>query len=138
LRNEAGKESGTLAFGEPFTIEVALRCPAHVPVEDISIVVGIDSWADQTRLASCASEDRGLNVRLEPGGQRRYVLRFQDPCLAPGNYAITLALRTGRQSILDRVPQCLAFEVMDVAHPGRVLPSFLAGAFRLNPEWEEG
>lgn len=138
LRSSGGDETTALAFGEPFTLEVTLRCPATEPVEDISIVVGIDSWADQTRLASCASEDRGLIVRMAPGERRRFVLNFDDPCLAPGNYAITLALRTGRQSILDRVPQCLAFEVMDVPHPGRVLPSFLAGAFRLNPEWEEG
>ena len=125
-----------LKFNQPFYVKVAVESLSERKIESMSLIFGVDSAGDHARLASCSSEEKGAQFDLSPHERVELLLKFEQPLLAPGRYAFTVVVRKSVAQVLDRVPQCLYFDVMDVGYDQNTLKSFLAGSFRLDPSWD--
>ncbi|MEM6531799.1 MAG: ABC transporter ATP-binding protein [Myxococcota bacterium] len=123
----------SLHIGEPFSIDVDAEALAPGPYADLNLVLGLNSL-DGTRVASCSSGEAG--VELDFGESRRLACRatFSDVVLNPGRYSVTLVLRSGIE-VIDRLPECLYLDVLDVPHGDLDVRTALAGFFRLRPHW---
>jgi lipopolysaccharide transport system ATP-binding protein len=132
LYNAAGEVSSLLRYGEPFSVE--LSGYSHRNFEQVGAIVGIDT-PESIRVVTSTSEDSGLVYNLRPGQQFRIRADFQNLPLNVGDYAVTIALRTGRV-VLDRVPTCLRFELLDSPYEGtRLIHSKAYGLLRFAAKW---
>ena len=120
-------------FGEDFRLRVRFRSIA--PVLHAGVGIGIDDIYG-SRLMTFNSDESGVAVNTEPGGEYTFDLCVPRPCLNPGRYSLSCAVLSGGQ-VLDFVMNATAFDVLplDDASGAHIEPSEGAGPIRLPHSW---
>ena len=89
-----------------------------------------------SRLMTFNSDESGVTVTTERGGDYTIDLCVPRPCLNPGRYSLSCAVLSGG-TILDFVPNATAFDVLplDDASGAHIEPTEGAGPIRLPCSW---
>jgi len=135
LYDSAGNPTDSIAFGEPFTVELA--CKALKRIEDVSFLVGIDSLYEQ-RIVTVTSLEDGKIFSANPGDEVRGRLKVKTLLLKPGIYSLTLGLFATNMGI-DRVPDASRLEISDVSYSKKHMhiSQITVGMIQMiNPEWQ--
>jgi lipopolysaccharide transport system ATP-binding protein len=135
LYDSAGNLTDSIAFGEPFTVELA--CKALKRIEDVSFLVGIDSLYEQ-RIVTVTSLEDGKIFFANPGDMVRGRLKVNTLLLKPGIYSLTLGLFATNMGI-DRVPDASRLEISDVSYSKEHMhiSQITVGMIQMiDPEWE--
>ncbi len=127
-----GEVSNLVRYGEPFALEVAGE--SHDSVEEAATIIGIDSM-EGIRVVTCTSEDKDLFYRLRAGRPFRIRVNIRGLPLNVGSFSVTVAMRSGR-TVLDRVPACLHFQVLESPYEGMRLNSKAGGFLRFPADWQ--
>jgi lipopolysaccharide transport system ATP-binding protein len=120
-------------FGEDFRLR--LRFHSIAPVLHAAVGVGIDDMYG-SRLMTFNSDESGVTITTERGGEYTVDLCVPRPCLNPGRYSLSCAVLSGGQ-ILDFVSNATAFDVLpiDEASGAHIEPTEGAGPIRLPCTW---
>jgi lipopolysaccharide transport system ATP-binding protein len=120
-------------FGEDFRLRVRFRSIA--PVLHAAVGIGIEDMYG-SRLMTFNSDESGVTVTTERGGDYTIDLCVPRPCLNPGRYSLSCAVLSGG-TILDFVPNATAFDVLplDDASGAHIEPTEGAGPIRLPCSW---
>jgi lipopolysaccharide transport system ATP-binding protein len=120
-------------FGEDFRLRIRFRSIA--PVLHASAGIGIDDMYG-SRLMTFNSDESGVTITTERGGDYAVDLCVPRPCLNPGRYSLSCAVLSGG-TVLDFVPNATAFDVLplDDASGAHIEPTEGAGPIRLPCSW---
>ncbi|HXB26054.1 MAG TPA: ABC transporter ATP-binding protein [Gemmatimonadaceae bacterium] len=120
-------------FGEDFRLRIRFRSIAAVL--HAAVGIGIDDMYS-SRLMTFNSDESGVTVHTERGGDYTIDLCVPRPCLNPGRYSLSCAVLSGGQ-ILDFVANATAFDVLplDDASGAHIEPTEGAGPIRLPCSW---
>ena len=120
-------------FGEDFRLRIRFRSIA--PVLHAAVGIGIEDMYG-TRLMTFNSDESGVTVSTERGGDYTIDLCVPHPCLNPGRYSLSCAVLSGGQ-VLDFVANATAFDVLplDDASGAHIEPTEGAGPIRLPCSW---
>jgi lipopolysaccharide transport system ATP-binding protein len=120
-------------FGED--LRLRLRFHSIAPVLHAAVGVGIDDMYG-SRLTTFNSDESGVTMTTERGGEYTVDLCVPRPCLNPGRYSLSCAVLSGGQ-ILDFVSNATAFDVLplDDASGAHIEPTEGAGPIRLPCAW---
>jgi len=135
LYDSAGNPTDSIAFGEPFTVELA--CKALKRIEDVSFLVGIDSLYEQ-RIVTVTSLEDGKIFSANPGDEVRGRLKVNTLLLKPGIYSLTLGLFATNMGI-DRVPDASRLEISDVSYSKKhmhISQITLGMIQMIDPKWQ--
>jgi lipopolysaccharide transport system ATP-binding protein len=122
-----------VAFGEPFTIELACRAVSRV--EDVSFLVGIDSLYEQ-RIVTITSLEAGQLFSADAQDTTTGRLTITNLLLKPGIYSLTVGLFRLNEGI-DRVPSAARIEVSDIAKKHAHVDQVTVGFLQVpNPRWD--
>lgn len=111
IYDSTGMSTDTLAFGEPFAVEIV--CKVLKAIEDVSFLIGVESIYEQ-RIVTITSLEAGKLFRADAGELVRGCLKVENLLLKPGAYSLTLGLFIANKGI-DRVPQVVRFQISEVS-----------------------
>lgn len=117
IYNSQNQITNTLAFGEPFSIEVTCRILKQV--EGVSFLIGIETIYEQ-RIVTITSLEADELFSAESGNMIRGKLKVEKLLLKPGEYTLTCGLFATNKGI-DRVPQAMRFQISDVSFDPKYL-----------------
>jgi len=120
-------------FGEDLRLRIRFRSIA--PILHAAVGVGIDDMYG-SRLVTFNSDESGVTLTTERGGEYAVDLCVPRPCLNPGRYSLSCAILSGGQ-ILDFVSNATAFDVLplDDASGAHIEATEGAGPIRLPCTW---
>jgi lipopolysaccharide transport system ATP-binding protein len=120
-------------FGEELRLRIRFRSIS--PVLHAGVGVGIDDMYG-SRLMTFNSDESGVTMTTERGGEYAVDLCVPRPSLNPGRYSLSCAILSGGQ-ILDFVSNATAFDVLplDDASGAHIEPTEGAGPIRLPCSW---
>jgi len=133
ILNSLGNVNSNLRLGEPFSVH--LEVIAETSYEDLSLVVGIDS-ADQTRITTAISSDFGKHFSVAPHRLLQVNVTFDQIVLYPGNYFVSIAIRSGRRS-LDTLMYINKFQVSLLTYGDTLIHNNSAGMVKTQAQWIE-
>jgi lipopolysaccharide transport system ATP-binding protein len=120
-------------FGEDLRLRIRFRSIA--PVLHAAVGVGVDDMYG-SRLMTFNSDESGVTLTTERGGDYTFDLCVPRPCLNPGRYSLSCAVLSGGQ-VLDYIANATAFDVLplDDASGAHIEPTEGAGPLRLPCSW---
>ena len=131
--NSEYEKSDTLLLGEPFSI--SLEVITQEFYRDLAVVIGIDSML-RTRITTVKSDSKGNLFDVSPGSVLEIVAHFPDLELYPGDYLITLSIRTGKIP-LDTLWYVQKFRVSELAYKNKRPHNDSWGLVRTNVDWQQ-
>jgi len=132
VTNSKGVVGNNIKYGEPFGLDI--EAVPYEQLKDLSVVVGIDS-SNAVRITTVASEFAGMLFDASPGNLLRARVMFNDLCLNPGRYTITISVRVGNDG-LDLVTNAGWFDVVEAAHSLENTATSLWGVIHTPVVWE--
>jgi len=119
--------------GEDLRLRIRFRSIA--PIHHAGVGVGIDDMYG-SRLMTFNSDESGVTLTTERGGDYMFDLCVPRPCLNPGRYSLSCAVLSGGQ-VLDYIANATAFDVLplDDASGAHIEPTEGAGPIRLPCSW---
>jgi lipopolysaccharide transport system ATP-binding protein len=120
-------------FGEDFRLRIRFR--SITPVLHAAAGIGIEDMYG-TRLMTFNSDESGVSITTERGGDYTIDLCVPRPYLSPGRYSLSCAILSGGQ-ILDFLANATAFDVLplDDASGAHIEPTEGAGPIRPPCSW---
>lgn len=113
LRNNAGQATDHLGFGEPFTVELAVK--VEKSVEDVKLAFAIQSALGFALFNSFQNES-DLPSSYEPG-RYTFCAKVENNPFAPGLYEISLG--ANGPAVTDWIPTAMQFTISSVSTDGQ-------------------
>ncbi len=129
--NSRGERTTSIMSGE--TISFDLEITALERIDNLSLVVGFDSYMDY-RITTVLSEEDGIVVSADKGDLISVNLIFPRLQLKPGTYSLALGIRRDKVTI-DHVVKAIHFEVSDVSVNNRFREPHIIGDVLVESEW---
>ncbi|WP_224409763.1 ABC transporter ATP-binding protein [Oscillatoria salina] len=125
--------NSSLRLGEPFAVH--LEAISRNYYEDLSLVVGVDT-ADERRISTVISNDFGTVFTVAPNIPLRVNVWFEELILYPGNYSVSIAIRSGRRS-LDTLMYITRFQVSLLTYENTPPHNHSGGMVKTKARWEK-
>lgn len=117
LLNKAGKVSGTLSYGEPFTLEVQYKC--NRTVEGLT-TIGVEILDDQG-VSILGPNTRESKKSLHISGEGMVSVGFDSNPLSPKTYSVTVGFFNENASLAyDLVTDATQFKVVGKGRHGKI------------------
>lgn len=127
------KDEKVAAFRMDETIAFKLEIKALENIDDLSIVVGLDTYMDY-RITTVMSEETGMLYSAAENEVISVVMKFPNLHLKHGNYSLTLGARKNRIT-LDHVVKAIYFEISEITANKYIRESHLMGNVLADSEW---